>query len=92
GKTERADAAAFVAATAERRATGIPNIALEPLPGTDPRRRMRLAIVNDDMPFLVDSIAATIGSHDIAIDRIIHPVVCVSRDSDGALVSVDDTG
>lgn len=92
GKTERGDAAAFVAATAERRATGIPNIALEPLPGTDPRRRMRLAIVNDDMPFLVDSIAATIGSHDIAIDRIIHPVVCVSRDSDGALVSVDDKG
>lgn len=92
GKTERADAAAFVAATAERRATGVPNIALEPLPGTDPRRRMRLAIVNDDMPFLVDSIAATIGSHDIAIDRIIHPVVCVSRDSDGALVSVDDKG
>ncbi|MES2068067.1 MAG: NAD-glutamate dehydrogenase domain-containing protein [Pseudomonadota bacterium] len=92
GKTERADAAAFVAATAERRTTGVPNIALEPLPGTDPRRRMRLAIVNDDMPFLVDSIAATIGSHDIAIDRIIHPVVCVSRDSDGALVSVDDKG
>jgi glutamate dehydrogenase len=92
GKTERLDAAAFVAATAEQRDPGIARIALEPLPGTDPRRRMRLAIVNDDMPFLVDSIAATIGAHDISIDRIIHPVLGVTRDADGQLVSVDDSG
>ena len=92
GKTERIDAAAFVAATAERRSPGTARIALEPLPGTDPRRRMRLAIVNDDMPFLVDSIAATIGAHDISIDRIIHPVLGVIRDADGQLVDVDDSG
>lgn len=92
GKAERVAAAAFVAATAGQRAPATVNIALEPLPGTDPRRRMRLAIVNDDMPFLVDSIAATISSHDIAIDRIIHPVVCVTRDAQGVLRSVDDTG
>ncbi|MEG3178349.1 NAD-glutamate dehydrogenase [Sphingomonas sp. RB3P16] len=92
GKAERADAAAFVAATAEHRTPGTATVALEPLPGTDPRRRMRLAIVNDDMPFLVDSIAATIGAHDISIDRIIHPVLGVTRDTRGTLLSVDDTG
>src|SRR5205085_291071 len=84
GEAERAEAAAFVAAAAEHRASGAAVVALEPVSGTDPRRRMRLAIVNDDMPFLVDSIAATISSHDIAIDRIIHPVLHVTRDPSGA--------
>jgi glutamate dehydrogenase len=92
GKAERADAAAFVAATAEARPPGKPVLALEPVAGSDPRRRMRLAIVNDDMPFLVDSIAATIGAHNVVIDRIIHPVVCVTRDAAGALTSVGDNG
>jgi len=89
GEAERAAAASFVAATAEERAPATAKIALEPLPATDPRRLMRLAIVNDDMPFLVDSIAATIGAHDVSIDRIIHPVLKITRDTDGALTEVD---
>ena len=89
GDAERAAAASFVAATAERRTPGTATITLEPLPATDPRRLMRLAIVNDDMPFLVDSIAATIGAHDVSIDRIIHPVLQITRDEDGALTQVD---
>ena len=39
------------------------------------RRIMRIAIANDDMPFLVDSIAATVAAHDIAINRILHPLI-----------------
>ncbi|WCM25744.1 NAD-glutamate dehydrogenase [Sphingomonas sp. QA11] len=88
GKAERADAAAFVAATAETRPPGKPVLALEPIAGSEPRRTMRLAIVNDDMPFLVDSIAATIGAHNVVIDRIIHPVLSVTRDPSGVLTSV----
>ncbi|WEJ99448.1 MAG: NAD-glutamate dehydrogenase [Candidatus Sphingomonas phytovorans] len=88
GKAERADAAAFVAATAETRPPGKPVLALEPIAGSEPRRTMRLAIVNDDMPFLVDSIAATIGAHNVVIDRIIHPVLSVTRDASGVLTSV----
>jgi glutamate dehydrogenase len=79
GKAERAQAARFVAATAGHRAPGTISLALETISADDTDRRMRLAIINDDMPFLVDSIAATIGAHDIAIERIIHPVVPVTR-------------
>ncbi len=39
------------------------------------RRIMRIAIANDDMPFLVDSVAATVAAHGIATNRILHPVV-----------------
>ncbi len=92
GKAERAEAARFMAATAERRVAGTIAQALEPMTGSDPRRRMRLAIVNDDMPFLVDSIAGTIGAHGIGIDRIIHPVLDVTRDADGALTRVGAGG
>ena len=53
-----AEAGAFVAGVAARRTAGEPAIALESIGGDDPLRRMRLAIVNDDMPFLVDSVAA----------------------------------
>ena len=89
GQTEREAAATFVAGVAQRRAPGTATLALETMPGSeDGRRRMRLAIVNDDMPFLVDSIAATIGAHDIAVDRIIHPVLAVTRDASGTLEHV----
>jgi glutamate dehydrogenase len=92
GDGERAAAAAFVAAAAETRLPGTPAITLEPIASDDVRRRMRLAIVNDDMPFLVDSIAAAIGAQDIAIDRVIHPVIPVTRAADGTLKAVGDAG
>ena len=67
-------------------------IQLEPIASDDGRRRMRLAIVNDDMPFLVDSIAAAIGAQDLDIDRLIHPVVRVTRDASGALTDIGGAG
>ncbi|OYY69105.1 NAD-glutamate dehydrogenase [Sphingomonas sp. 28-63-12] len=88
GKTERAEAARFMAATAGQRPRGTARLELESIAGDPSHRQMRLAIVNDDMPFLVDSIAATIGAHDIAIDRIIHPVLPVERDTAGNLLTV----
>ena len=89
---EIAEAARFVVATAATRENGKAAIALEPIATDDVNRRMRLAIVNDDMPFLVDSIAAAIGAADLDIDRIIHPVVRVTRDPDGALVEIGGAG
>ncbi|PZP12976.1 MAG: glutamate dehydrogenase, partial [Sphingomonas hengshuiensis] len=88
GEAEQAEAARFMAAAAGLRPPGTARMALETISGDDSNRQMRLAIANDDMPFLVDSIAATIGAHDIAIDRIIHPVLRVEREADGALAQV----
>ena len=89
GKAQRTAAATFMARAAAERRPGEPAILLETLPATgDGRRRLRLAIVNDDMPFLVDSVSGTLAGEGIAIDRIIHPVFAVDRDKTGRLRAV----
>jgi len=59
---------------------------------TEDRRILRLAIVNDDMPFLVDSIAATIAAQGLGINRLVHPVVPLERDDNGQLVKLGKPG
>ena len=52
-------------------------------------------MVNDDMPFLVDSISAAINRHGLAIHITVHPVLRVERDSKGrmqAVLSTSDGG
>ncbi|WP_267351911.1 NAD-glutamate dehydrogenase domain-containing protein [Sphingomonas sp. GM_Shp_2] len=88
GPDEVANAAAFIAAAAATRKPGCPAIALEVIAGDDTHRHMRLAVINDDMPFLVDSVAAAIGAQDLAIDRVIHPIVPVTRDAQGQLTDI----
>ena len=83
-----ASAAAFVAGAAARRRPGEPAIALETMAGEGVQRRMRLAVINDDMPFLVDSVAAALAARCIDIHRLLHPVLAVRRASDGALAQV----
>ena len=92
---DRAEAAAFIADVAARRPAGKPVLRVESIAGDDARRRMRLAIVNDDMPFLVDSVAAAIAARGIDIHRLLHPVVTVRRDADGLLTAIlpaDESG
>jgi glutamate dehydrogenase len=83
-----ATAAAFLTATGGTRTPGGPAIAIETLPGEAGARTMRIAIVNDDMPFLVDSIANTLAAANIVIHRLIHPVLSVERDGQGALTAI----
>ncbi|PAX08346.1 glutamate dehydrogenase [Sphingomonas lenta] len=92
GDAEQAEAAAFLVAAAMDRRPGKPVIALEAIAADDVRRRMRMGVINDDMPFLVDSIAAEIGERGVAIDRIIHPVVPVTRDDHGRLTGIGGDG
>ncbi|MDB5689375.1 MAG: glutamate dehydrogenase, partial [Sphingomonas bacterium] len=47
--------------------------------------------VNDDMPFLVDSISAAIGAQGLGIHRLLHPVVAVLRDAEGRLEALPAT-
>ena len=47
-------------------------------------------IVNDDMPFLVDSVTADLNDHALAVHAVMHPVVRVKRDRKGGLVAIVD--
>ncbi|OYW50697.1 MAG: glutamate dehydrogenase [Novosphingobium sp. 12-62-10] len=84
-----AEAARFTLATAASRTGSAPAITIESMGGTGSTPRyLRIAVINDDMPFLVDSIAAAISAQGLAVDRLLHPVLPVRRDSDGHLVAL----
>ena len=83
-------AAEFVLAAAARRSGSEPAFVLESVSGTATERFMRIAVINDDMPFLVDSIAAAVASQGLAINRLVHPVVPVRRDGEGQLIAILD--
>ncbi|MGN3974548.1 NAD-glutamate dehydrogenase [Tsuneonella sp. SYSU-LHT278] len=84
------EAAEFVIEAARCREPGEPVI--EIASASEERRFMRLALINDDMPFLVDSIASTIAAHGLSIDRLLHPVVPVRRDAKGNLTALPEGG
>jgi glutamate dehydrogenase len=45
-------------------------------------------IVNDDMPFLVDSVTAELNERDAEVRLVIHPIAHVERDKSGKLTSL----
>ena len=47
-----------------------------------------IEIVNDDMPFLVDSITANLNRKGYTVHLVIHPIVRVKRDAKGRLLEV----
>jgi glutamate dehydrogenase len=80
------EAARFVLRTALRRSGKDFGLAVESVGA--PRRLLRIAIANPDMPFLVDSAAAVIAGEGLAIDALLHPVVPVERDGTGVLTRI----
>ncbi|MGZ3250601.1 MAG: glutamate dehydrogenase, partial [Croceibacterium sp.] len=74
------EAAEFLLEAALVRAAGEPSILVRSAAGG---RVMRVAVVNDDMPFLVDSVASTFAAQGLEIDLLVHPIVPVERSSDG---------
>src|SRR5579875_3158814 len=83
------DAAEFLAEVAASRKRGELALEIESIGGEAGNRRMRIGIVNDDMPFLVDSVANAVAQRQLTIHRLLHPVVCVNRGSNGDLRSVE---
>ena len=83
------DAARFLAEAALYREPMKSAIVIES--ANEERRFMRIAIVNDDMPFLVDSTAAVLTAQGLAVDRLLHPVVPVRRDADRRLARIPET-
>ncbi|WP_128000843.1 NAD-glutamate dehydrogenase [Piscinibacter defluvii] len=55
-------------------------------------RHSVLQIVNDDMPFLVDSASAEIHRHGLTLHLIVHPIFGVTRDAAGHLQSLQLPG
>ncbi len=82
------EAAEFVTQTAQTRKFGEVALAIETV--SDAHRYTRISIINDDMPFLVDSTANAIAALGISIDRLVHPVVPIERTSDCSLSRVLD--
>ena len=81
-----------LAAIAERswsflaeRGPGAPKLRFEP--AAAPRGIAVLEIVNDDMPFLVDSVVSELNQRGLDIRLFVHPVFVVERDSAGRLIA-----
>lgn len=68
------------------RTPGVPKIEI-----THHRRRFILEILNDDMPFLVDSVTAELNRLGVGIVRIVHPIIRLLRDAKGNLKSIAKT-
>src|SRR5215510_8463834 len=85
----RAAAAIALLAFARRRLSGVAKVRVfNPSPadhGFESRHTI-VQIVNDDMPFLVDSITNEFNRREINVHLLAHPVLAVRRDLDGDLL------
>ena len=82
--------AATIALTAEAffatRVAGTPKISISETIVVEQGRsysRTRIMLINDDMPFLVDSISALCTALGLTIHRILHPILAATRDAKG---------
>jgi glutamate dehydrogenase len=89
-REQQRDVAEFIVSAAALRPAKTTAIRIESTGGEAGRRRMRLVTVNEDMPFLVDSVAGAIAARDLAIHRLLHPIVKVTRDKDGRIQKVGE--
>src|SRR5215470_11935189 len=51
-----------------------------------------IEIVNDDMPFLVDSVTMEVNRHGLTLHLIIHPIMAVERGAGGMLTALAAPG
>ena len=79
-------AAEFVLNTAIQREADQSALGMVSIAGD--RRFLRIAVINDDMPFLVDSVAATISAQGLSIDRLVHPIIPAIRNEAGEIVDL----
>jgi glutamate dehydrogenase len=49
-------------------------------------------MVNDDMPFLVNSISAAIIRHELGVHITVHPIIRINRDAKGEIESICEPG
>nr|WP_026359973.1 NAD-glutamate dehydrogenase [Amycolatopsis nigrescens] len=81
-------------ALAQQRMPGRPAVRLlNPTTAEDgwTREATVVQVVTDDMPYLVDSVAAQFSRDGVQVHRIVHPIVVVSRDLTGELLEIHPT-
>jgi glutamate dehydrogenase len=92
---QRAAAALSLLAFARRRLPAVAKVRVfnpnEAEHGFESRHSV-VQIVNDDMPFLVDSIANELGRRELGVHLLAHPVMVVRRDVDGDLLQIEPDG
>ncbi|HEX2544193.1 MAG TPA: NAD-glutamate dehydrogenase domain-containing protein, partial [Ramlibacter sp.] len=74
-----------------QRSPGVPRVRVfSPSPGEDGwgSRHTVVQVVNDDMPFLVDSVSLEITRQGLSLHLVVHPVYAVQRDPQGVLQSI----
>ncbi|WP_091735969.1 NAD-glutamate dehydrogenase [Phenylobacterium immobile] len=77
-----ANLADFWAFGARRRGRS-PHVRVEPVIGDQSAGLDRLEIVQDDCPFLVDSVMGEIADQGLSVRAMVHPIVDIARDSAG---------
>ncbi len=76
------------AATARRGAGDPPRVEVTPLRGSDgPTGLDLITVLQDDGPFLVDSVMGELADAGVYVRAMFHPVVAVGRDASGARAS-----
>jgi glutamate dehydrogenase len=89
---DRVAAVSFVTQALRHRSGKAPAIRMESIALDTMRRQTRIVVVNDDMPFLVDSVAGVAAAHGLTVDRLLHPVIPVIRDVKGLLTALPGKG
>ncbi len=60
--------------------------------GANGRATTLIEILNDDMPFLVDSVMAAVTARDNGVQMVLHPILEIARDSRGNLEAIGGMG
>ncbi|MCA0400808.1 MAG: NAD-glutamate dehydrogenase [Proteobacteria bacterium] len=81
----RAELAAAAGDMLRQRQPGKVKIRIAPFPASMGRAGTLIEIINDDMPFLLDSTLAELGERGLPVALVAHPILAVERDGQGVL-------
>jgi glutamate dehydrogenase len=80
----------------QQRKPGPPKIRFESRPGPMGAERIRsvsiIEMINNDMPFLLDSVMAELTEQGVDVRLVLHPIFTVERDQNGALIGFRGEG
>ena len=80
----------------QQRKAGAPKLRFESRPGPMGAERIRsvsiIEMINNDMPFLLDSVMAELTEQGVDVRLVLHPIFTVERDHSGTLVGFRGDG